>query len=183
MIQVFNDFFGEEMFIALQKYCNESNFQIKEVGDKKFSILQTPDQVVPLIELSGYKIILTFIRNAYKGFDDDLRIHADNIINGSKADLACVIYLNDPEGVTKNGTAFYDHSNYGSKLPLGTSNEEFDRIIKEDSNDASIWNENARIYSKPNRIVVYDANYFHSKFPKEILEGERQVLVCFYSAV
>lgn len=182
MIIVTDDFFGKETFKAIQEYCT-ADFQILDIGEKKFSVLQTPDALLPLLQINGYDLTLTFIRNAYKDFDNDLRIHCDYYINNSKTDLASVLYINNPDGVIQNGTAFYNHETYGDKAPDDLSKEQFDKLIKEDSNDIQKWEMTDYIASKPNRRLLYDANYFHAKFPSVIEEGVRIVLVCFYSEI
>lgn len=180
MIQISDNFLPREVFENLQEYCYGNDFKIVEIGEKKFSVLQTPDELLQYLQVDGHQLILTFIRNAYESFDTDLRIHADNIINGHKTSIASVLYLNRPEEVSSNGTAFWNHINYGLTLPDNTSEEEFNRLITEDSNDISKWCKAGLIYSVPNRMVVYQSNYFHSKWPKVIEKGTRIVLVCFY---
>tara|TARA_R110000823_G_scaffold290390_1_gene408676 strand:- start:285 stop:839 length:555 start_codon:yes stop_codon:yes gene_type:complete len=182
MIYIQDNYFEEETFKALQDYAFNNDFVIKKAGEKEFSVLDTPESLIPILQINGHKLILTFIRKAYKGFDNELRIHADNIISGYKTALASVIYINDNLGVTVNGTSFYRHNKYGFKLPEDVTDKEFDRIIIEDSNDLSKWEkETSSVSSYPNRRVLYDSNYFHSKYPNEIKEGERIVLVNFYT--
>jgi len=179
MIYVIDNFFTPENFKFLQEYCKQ-DFTIQDVGGKSFSTLPTPQEILPLLSIDGHKLILSFIRSAYKGFDTDARIHSDGIIMGEKTVLATVIYLNDPKGVTPNGTAFFRHSKYGLSLP-DVTNEEFDRLITEDSNDESKWEQTDFISAVPNRLLAYSANYFHAKYPKEITEGIRKVLVAFFA--
>jgi hypothetical protein len=135
------------------------------------------------LNIDGYEVILSFVRSAYKGFDDDLRIHADNIIQGSKTSIATVLYINDEDGVTPNGTAFWEHYIYGRSLPIDCTDEEFNNVIEVDANNRSAWIFKDYISSRPNRMLTYDANYFHSKHPAEITEGIRKVLVTFYTKI
>jgi hypothetical protein len=179
MIYVVDNFFTPENFKFLQEYCKQ-DFTIQKAGEKEFSVLPTPKEILPLLNIDGHKLILSFIRSAYKGFDNDLRIHCDGLIMGEKTVLATVIYLNDPEGVTPNGTSFFKHFRYGLSLP-DVTNEEFDRLITEDSNDESKWEQTDFISAVPNRLLAYSSNYFHAKYPKEITEGVRIVCVNFYS--
>jgi hypothetical protein len=51
---------------------------------KKFSVITTPNAFLPFLKLEGYEMILTFIRSAYEGFDEEINIHADGLINGQK---------------------------------------------------------------------------------------------------
>lgn len=179
MIYIQDNFLQKPIFNKLQEYCNQ-DFKIITVGNKKYSTLPTPNQLLPLLQIDGYSLTLTFIRSAYKTFDTDLRIHADNIINGKKTHLASVLYIND-NSVTKNGTAFYKHIKYGRELPENVTNSEFDYLINNDANDSGKWNIQDIVVSVPNRLLTYKASYFHAKYPSVIDKGVRKVLVAFYS--
>lgn len=179
MIQVFDNFLEKELFETLQEHCETSEFKITKVGEKEFCVLDTPPTLLKYLSIPGQEIILSFIRKAYPGFDEDYRIHCDGTIAGKQTTLASVLYINKPEGVTKNGTCFWKHEIHGDKL-VDYDNQEFDRLLIEDANDLSKWEQTDKIYSKPNRLLVYEANYFHSKFPAKIEEGARCVLVTFY---
>lgn len=181
MIYINDNYFNDETFAKLQTYCFENQFVIKKIGDKEFCILPTPEDIIPIIQLQNYDLILTFIRKAYKGFDDDMRIHADSIINGRKSDIASVIYINETEGVTLNGTMFWKHKDHGFRMPTNVSNEEFDRMIEEESNNPQNFTRTHYVDAHPNRMLMYESNLFHSKYPKEIKKGERIVMVNFYS--
>jgi len=183
MISVVDNFLPEDEFKSLQEYCDNNLFEIVSFPGKSFSVLAPPSSVYNYLNIDGYEVILSFIRNAYKGFDDDLRIHADNIIQGSKTSIATVLYVNDEDGVTPNGTAFWDHYIYGNKLSKDCTDADFDNILLNDSNNRSAWIFKDYISSRPNRMLTYDANYFHSKHPAEITEGIRKVLVTFYKKI
>ena len=183
MISVVDNFLPEEEFKALQEYCDNNLFEIVSFPGKSFSVLAPPESLYKRLEIDGYEVILSFIRNAYKGFDNDLRIHADNIIQGSKTSIATVLYINNEDGVTPNGTAFWEHYIYGRSLPLDCTEDEFNNIIEVDANNRSAWLKKDYISSRPNRMLTYDANYFHSKYPEEITEGIRKVLVTFYTKI
>lgn len=180
MIQVIDNFLPANMFEALQDICQSTEFKIVNVGGKDFSIMDTPEDLIPFLQIPGHSIILTFIRDAYKGFDNDWRIHADSIISNHMTSLASVLYINDPKGVTPNGTAFWKHKDHGLKLNTDVGAEEFDRLLTDDANDLSNWKSTAVVESEPNRLLTYNSQYFHSKTPNEITEGRRIVLVVFY---
>jgi len=180
MINVVDNFIPKKEFKELQEYCNNSEFNIVGKDKDLFSVIEIPDFVKEYFYINGLEISLMFIRRAYSGFDNDLRIHADNIVQGSKTSYASVLYINETEGVTDNGTCFYEHKIHGVKLTEECTNEEFDRLLNEDSNDISKWKKLDYVSSRPNRLLTYDSNYFHSKFPKNIDEGIRIVLVVFY---
>lgn len=180
MILIKHNFLPDPIFSELQKYCGEEEFLIVSVGGKEFSTLPVPETILPYIQVQDFELTLTFVRSAYQGFDFDLRVHADSTINGKPTNLALVLYINNPEGVTKNGTAFWDHEIYGNKLPK-VSDAEFDRLLTEEANDLMKWNKTDFVTSQPNKALFYDASLFHSKWPKEIKKGVRKVLVAFYT--
>lgn len=179
-VQITDNFLEKNNFIKLQEYCKK-DFSIVELGGKEFSLLETPKDLLPLLEIQGLKQVVSFVRSAYKGFDEDLHVHADNIIDGYRIEYASVLYVNDDKDVTENGTCFYTHQKYGSRLHKNVSNEEYDRIITLDSNDEEKWKRTSYISNVPNRYLIYEANLFHGKFPKIIEKGVRKVVVTFYT--
>ena len=180
MIKVIDNYLPKEIFDELELYTLVKDFSIVDGGNKLFSALETPEYMYEYLKQDGYDIVFSFIRSAYKGFDEELRVHADNIVNGHRVVMASVLYINETKGVTKNGTAFYTHSLYGHELPTNCSEEEYNEIILLDANSKSMWKKTDYISSKPNRLLLYDANYFHSKYPSKITQGVRKVLVTFY---
>lgn len=175
-----DNFLPQQLFEDLQNYCLNSDFQRIKLGEKEFDILETPKEILPFLQEEGYELIISFIRQATPVFDTDLRIHADNIIQGEKTALAKVLYINPQSETSTNGTAFWKHHIYGEELPEDVTNEEFDRLITEDSNDVKKWELLDIAYNKPNRLVTYKSNLFHSKYPQRIYNGKRIVLVAFY---
>lgn len=178
-VSVKDNFLEKTDFKLLQAYCKE-DFNIHSVGEKDFLCLPTPDFLKEKLEIEGKNIVLTFIRKAYNDFDTDWRIHADNIVNGKKTSLASVLYIDIPDDFY-TGTAFWNHISHGPKLKSNIDNAEFDRLILEDSNDLSKWKFDSVIGAVKNRLVTYNSNYFHSKYPNKIEKGGRIVLVTFYS--
>jgi len=183
MINIIDNFLPEDEFKSLQEYCDNNLFEIVSRPGKLFSVLKTPEDLYKYIHIEGYEIVLSFIRSAYKGFDTNLWIHADNIIEGKRVDISSVLYINEEEGVSPNGTAFWDHYSHGVKLSKDCSDADFDNILIKDADDRSKWVKKDYISSRPNRVLTYDANYFHSKYPQEITEGIRKVLVTFYTKI
>lgn len=179
MIKIQDNYLPGKTKKKLYDFIDSNEFQLIKLGEKEFSYIETPSFMFPFLEEKDHDLILSFIRRAYKGFDNDLRIHADNIINGFKTSKAKVLYLTGNE-VGLNGTCFYSHNIHGRILPKDVSNEEFDRILTEDSNDESKWTSIDFVQAKKNRLLTYNSNYFHSKYPKEIEQGQRIVLVAFY---
>lgn len=178
---VTNNFLPIQAFKDLQFYCDNNDFQTVKAGDKEFSVLQTPQSLIEFFKIPGHELVLTFIRSARINFDTELRIHADNIINGHKTVLASVLYINEEEEVSTNGTVFWKHHTHGYELESTVSEKEFNRLITEDSNDYEKWEQKDMVYARPNRQLLYNSNQFHSKWPPVINKGERKVLVCFYA--
>ncbi|CAL2094763.1 DUF6445 family protein [Tenacibaculum sp. 190524A02b] len=179
MILIQDNFLPKPVFNELQNYCLNNDFKIVKTHDKDFSVLKTPEKIIPYLRAEGYQIIFSFIRQANKTIDTEYRIHADNIINGEKTAMASVLYINEGN-ITPNGTAFYKHSKHGYLLPSNCTEEEFDRLLVEDSNDTSKWEKSDHIKAKPNRLLMYNSNLFHSKVPDKIEKGNRIVLATFY---
>jgi hypothetical protein len=179
-MEIVDDFLPKDVFLELQNYCETNEFSIVTAGDKQFSVIEIPENIYPYLEMDGYKRVFSFIRSAYDGFDENARIHADNIIMGERVSLASVLYINNPKGVSTNGTSFFDHHLHGKELSECVSEEEYNRLLLEDSNDLSKWQETDYVKSKPNRLLKYNANHFHAKSPNRIKKGVRIVLASFY---
>ena len=181
MIQITNDFLPQEAFLDLQDYCYSNIFKNADFSDgKQISYLETPMELLEFLQKPNHELVLTFIRNANSETDTLPNIHADNILNGRKIDLASVLYINQFNDCELNGTGFWSHNNHGTELQKNVSEEEFNRLLIEDSNDVSKWNQTDKIQNFPNRQLLYKANMFHSKYPSKIIKGNRMVLCCFY---
>ena len=176
-----NNFLPDDVFKALQDYCNTNEFEIKQVGNKQFSVLPVPDFLLGFFQIPDHDLILAFLRSAKSDFDIRPSIHHDGVMAGMKIALASVLYINSKDDVTKNGTAFWKHHIYGKNAPDEISNEEFDRLLIEDANDLTKWKRIKTVWAEPNRRVLFSGKTFHSKFPSIIEVGNRKVLVCFYS--
>lgn len=183
MYEIKDNFLPENTFKRLQYYCETNEFSIVTAGDKQFSVIDIPENIYPYLEIVGYERVFSFIRSAYNGFDEEARIHADNIIMGERVSLASVLYINSPEGVTKNGTSFFDHHLHGKELSECISEEEYNRMILEDSNDLDKWVQTDYVESKPNRLLKYPARNFHAKSPNKIENGTRIILASFYKRI
>lgn len=168
-------------FYLLQKMCMQTEFKEVMAGDKSFLCIPTPETIKNQLFIEGHRIVLSFIRKAHHTFDTEPRIHADGIIMNERIELASVLYINQEEGVTANGTAFWEHYKYGHEVPADISDEEFDKILIEDANQYDNYTMTDKIIARPNRLLVYKAQKFHSKWPFKISKGERIVCVTFYA--
>jgi hypothetical protein len=185
MIYIKDNFLPKQLYKELLEYCDE--FKEVEYPDKSFWVKELPSELIHYIERSLEKIerkniksILCFAREAKEGQDNDWRIHNDTIIKDEQPDRAIVLYIKANENKL-NGTAFWEHENYGHTY-LKSNSEEFNRMLKEDANDKSKWKLNSVIGSKDNRLLSYPCEYFHSKYPNEY-ENQRIVLVMFYKYI
>jgi hypothetical protein len=181
MIYILDNFLPHNLFNALKEIKDFD--EIKTPG-KSFWISKLPEEFqnfitnkISSIEGKEIKNILCFLREAKENQDTDWRIHNDTIIEGQKPDRAIVLYINSEES-NLNGTAFWEHENYGETY-IESNAEEFDRMLTQDANDKSKWKLKSVIGYKENRLLSYPCNYFHSKYPNKFI-GSRRVLVMFY---
>ena len=122
--------------------------------------------------------ILCFFRQAKIDQDSDWRIHNDSIIEGQKPERALVLFLSQDTKDGLNGTALWSHKTHGDTYK-GSTEDDFNRLLINDSNDISKWDLKTVIGHKQNRLVSYPCEYFHSKYPN-VFEDSREVLVMFY---
>jgi hypothetical protein len=182
MIYIKDDFLPLPLYKELVNFCDEFK-EVKTPG-KSFWVKELPSELTHYIERSleklegrNIKSILCFAREAKQGQDNEWRIHNDTIIEEQQPDRAIVLYVKANEDKL-NGTAFWEHENYGHTYNE-SSPEEFNRMLIEDANDKSKWKLNSVIGYKNNRLLSYPCNYFHSKYPNEY-KDQRIVVVMFY---
>ena len=185
MIYIKDNFLPNLLFKELLNYCDEFK-EVKTPG-KSFWIKELPEEFINYIknsleEIEGKKIknILCFAREAKEDQDNDWRIHNDTIIEGQQPDRAIVLHVKANESELC-GTAFWDHETYGSTY-IKSNEKEFNRMLVEDSNNKDKWKLNSVIGYKPNRLLSYPCDYFHSKYPNEY-KKQRIVLVMFYKYI
>ena len=206
MIYIIDNFLDKELFKVLEKGAtkfikhdivaggkeskHDRTFWVKPAS-KAFNDLM----VNKLSEIEGGQVIyiLSFFRQATKSRDNEWTIHNDAAINGQQPDKAIVFYIKCPKQKDINGTALWEHKKHGDtyKGKISQNNftmptlenikdeKEFHRLLKEDRNDESKWTLKSVIGAKPNRLLSYPSEYFHSKYPKQFT-GSRVVYVMFY---
>jgi len=186
MIYVQDDFLDAYLI----KHVNNDKeiFQEIKTPGKSFWVKRPSENFTKLVCEKISKIencviepILSFFREAKEGQDNDWRIHNDSIIEGKQPDRAAVLYISENNYCDLNGTAFWEHYKHGEKLEDITQ-EEFDKLLIEDSNDKDKWILKSVIGHKQNRLLSYPCNYFHSKYPNEFLNS-RKVFVMFYKTI
>ena len=127
--------------------------------------------------------ILSFFRISNNVLDTNWRIHSDLNIQGEKPDRALVLYMSPRKVNDLHGTALWRHKVYGKSLPNNTTNEEYDRMILNESENLDAWTLDSVIGYEQNRAISYPANYFHSKYPNKSWESGREVFVMFYKTI
>jgi hypothetical protein len=187
MIYVEDNFLDLDNFNDVNSNINNCKFTPVDVGDSFFHVQNSTKKlnnyvIKKLEKIEGKKLtnIMSFFRVATDKLDTSWRIHSDLIVNGEKPDRALVFYLSPKKRTDLHGTAFWNHHVHGEKLFDNCTNEEYDTMIKSDSNDLTKWKLRQVVDYKPNRLVSYPANYFHSKYPNEGWKEGRKVFVMFY---
>ena len=178
------DNFIEDIYFKLVK-SQLTDFKEDKTPGKSFWVMPAHKDFIKyvtnkLTELEGKEIdvILSFFRQASLKEDNTWRIHNDSIIDNQQPDRAIVLYMSDNETDDLNGTAFWEHKELGDKY-INKSKEDFDKLLTKDSEDLSKWNVRSVIGHKPNRLISYPCNYFHSKYPARFIKP-RKVFVMFY---
>tara|TARA_R110000744_G_scaffold16434_4_gene45256 strand:+ start:3255 stop:3830 length:576 start_codon:yes stop_codon:yes gene_type:complete len=187
MIYTVDNFIDKDLFKIATDYLSKGEFIKHTAGDKNFYVQESPDSFneyvlrkLSQIENKPLENILSFFRVSTDELDNTWRIHSDLNIKGEKPDRAAVLYMGLREKEELHGTAFWEHEVYGNSLPSHISDEEYNRNIKEDSENLDMWRLVSVSGYEQNRIISYPANYFHSKYPNKSWKEGRQVYVIFY---
>jgi len=186
MIYIIDDFLSKKTFEIVKN--NKEDFKEVKTTGKSFWVKEPSLEFISHFEdrleaIEGNEVmnIFSFFREAKKGQDNDWRIHNDTIIEGQQPDRAMVLYINS-SAAELNGTALWEHKIYGDTFTEPDNPKEFNRLLKEDANDKDKWNLKSIIGFKPNRLISYPCEYFHSKYPNEFKES-RVVFVMFYKII
>ena len=144
------------------------------VIDETFNVAAVPDLMRQVLRTEVERMMpvvyhgLCFARCSTATVDTGARIHSDH---GMGATHAWVWYSQDPPedpdptGGTLHGTAFFTHKVFGERVQ-GTT-EEHERILVEEAMDESRWTVRQIAPMKRNRLVVYPADLFHSRYPHD----------------
>ena len=146
MIHVIDNFLEEAYYVKESLKLQKGKNNAVLVGDKVFHVQEASDVFVKKVinkleKIEQRKIdpILYFFRCATDVLDVNWRIHSDYIINGVHPKRACVYYMSKSQLDELNGTAFWEHHEYGDSLPKNVTNDEFDRMIIKESEDLTKW--------------------------------------------
>ena len=187
MIYTQDNFISDDLFKIACNYLEKGEFIKHTVGEKNFYIQESPDifdqyvlRKLAILEARPVENILSFFRVSTDVLDNNWRIHSDLKIKGQQPDRAAVLYMSSRELESLHGTAFWEHEIYGSYLPQHIDDEEYDRLIRVDSENLDMWRLVSVSGYEQNRLVSYPANYFHSKYPNKSWKEGRKVYVIFY---
>lgn len=187
MIHIVDNFIEKDLFKIATDYLKKGEFLKHTVGEKNFYVQESPEAFnqyvlskLGMIEGRPLENILSFFRTSTDELDTQWRIHSDLKIKGEHPDRAAVIYMSPRELETLNGTAFWEHDIYGKSLPAHVDEEEYNRMIKVDSEKLEKWRLVSVVGYDQNRLISYPANYFHSKYPNQSWAEGREVFVIFY---
>lgn len=192
-IIVADDILSSEDFLKLQKQCTqEIKFEGVERGDHVYFVAQTPEfleeKILQTLEEIHYKkieIAISFLRIANSKIDLNWRIHCDNGNVGGKFNPShgAVFYITHDSN-NLNGTAFWKHKKFGYTCPTDFDNEDIQKKLMPDKEDATKWDLSSIIGGVENRLVTYPAKYFHSKYPRVIsgknIQESRIIMALFY---
>ncbi len=187
MIYIEDNFIDKELFKIAKNYLDKGSFQEIKAGEKSFYIQESPESFnnyvlnkLSFLENKKLQNILSFFRVSTDKLDNTWRIHSDLNINGERPDRAIVLYMSPRQKEELHGTAFWEHEVYGKSLPKHISNEEYDKMIRVDSEELDMWRLVSVAGYEQNRLISYPASYFHSKYPNKSWKEGRQVFVMFY---
>jgi len=186
MVYVIDDFLSNDILEKLNNYL--INFKEIDTGNKKFWVMDTiPDfekwikNKITQIEGKEVESILSFFRISTDELDTDWRIHCDSIINDQIPERALVLYLSDRGKNELNGTALWQHKDYGNKLPYEElSTNTYNDLILNQSEKLDNWRLDTVVGYQKNRLISYPSNYFHSKYPNKSWKEGRKIFVMFY---
>jgi hypothetical protein len=174
--------------IPALKYANvpsTEDFEVHNIGGKSFEVcpLFGQDKSMVVQEISNaegclIKPVLGFYRRSDKNTDPTVRIHNDKYINGETVDGTCIIYLNNCKETT--GTAFWKlDSQEADKERFSGSKAKYNNYLNDKAHLENLWTQYEFVDQVKNRMLLYDADLYHSKYP-HYQEEERIIIVMFY---
>lgn len=188
MISIWDNFLGKTLVTKELERVVVEGFDEHIVGGKSFYVNMPSKEfdknivtALQRIHRSDIDKVLSFIRVATDKLDTDWRIHSDMNIMGRRPDRAAVLYMSPRVVDDLHGTAFWSHKTYGNYLPQWVTDEEFNKMITSEANEMDQWQLRSVIGYEQDRLVDYDASYFHSKYPNKAWEDGRIVYVIFYN--
>lgn len=112
------------------------------------------------------KVNYLFARIMKKNHNSPHIVHEDSLMGKYSA----LVYLNEPDEISRHGTAFYTH----------LTNE----IQESDYKSLYNWSDYLFVKAKFNRLLIHKSEYYHAALPSygfgEQPENARMVLTCFF---
>ena len=163
------DVFSEDVFSVIADHLKAIDYYPVDLGNATMFAQELQPTICEMIEGAiskhwGKELvpIKTFARYNDEWLDTSFRVHSDGEIEGQQPTVAAVYYI-DCGG---SGTALMSHSTYGSR---GKG------IFIEDD---GLWQVDQFVEGKPNSMVVYEADAFHTRYPHQA-KDTRLVIVSF----
>ena len=183
-MQYYDNFMPQQVLEETIKFTEDTGFEWVEAGDKKFFCMHPTETLKHLSnEMISHLIgqpltpIFSFIRRATDEIDTDWNIHADQFVNGDTPTLAAVWCISEKPKDTLNGTAFWSHKDYGTHL---TGDVEAYEAQRANENRLDQFELDNIVSYKQNRVIIYDANRFHSAYPNKAWPEGRDVMASFF---
>lgn len=124
---------------------------------KRVSMATLPDLIEATTQAVGpIDTHATIFRANYGGELPNAAIHADY---GWGTHVG-VLYLSEGE----TGTAFWQHLATG-QVRINKDNLQYLPYVEKDWNDTSKWRVRTAVQAKLGRLIIYEADLFHSRFP------------------
>ena len=186
MIEVHDNFLPWSVVDEFNTVYTSDRFSHQEHGNKSFYVAPSTASFEELVweridNMYGQTDrVFSFIRKSTNWIDTDWNIHADYDIIGKRPEKAAVLYLSpeSPDGGLY-GTALW--SLHGDEKHAITK-DDFEYALGDDvTNNLDVWNLDQLVTYKQNRLVIYDANRYHSAFPNKAWKEGRISMSLFFN--
>jgi hypothetical protein len=196
-LTIINDFLPKGRFMQIRHEVREMGFSTEYIQEQPGTDapkvayenvnvhLKYPDFAIGLQNVFGavLDIELEAFRHGFKGSQLHNKVHSDHCCSS----LAAVMYFNDIEDC-EGGTAFWRHKKHHWEFQ--PTQEELDSVgytlgeLAEDWHNEEAWDMVSLAGMRPNRIIVYPSQAFHSRFPFEGVgdkENGRLIYCAFFN--
>jgi hypothetical protein len=179
-LNIINDFLPKHRFEQIRD-------EVREAGFRTIAIQEQPGTDAPLVEYEnvntdfaypdfqeGLGIVcgmpvtmeLQAFRHGFKGSQLHNKVHADHCCSK----LAAVMYFNNIDEC-QGGTAFWRHKRF--KWEFQPTQEELEAVnytlddLGRDWHNEDAWDMVSLAGMRPNRLIIYPSQAFHSRYPFE----------------
>lgn len=133
-----------------------------------FKLMSVPGMAGVFARVLGFpfRIEMDYWRVGVSGDRLTSWIHCD----AACGEIAAILYLSEP--APGSGTAFWKHRELGwHEAPEHAVDEETNERLIAESHDGEAWEMTDLVHGRYNRLVIYPARRFHSRYPKDA-EGD-----------